>query len=235
MGRSRRDDIRHAARESLGLCHLLKGWPSSAATQPAASALQRGGRPLDVEPPLRRTTGGKKAGASTKRATARGSVRGSHDSRSRGRCRSVASRWSHTHRSAVLLGSRVLPRPERQHSGICTKRELRFGCPESRAGEGRRGTSMKGILDRGSRAEPSREARPKWSWFANADVKNRCSRDDGISEEPLSQRLVRRTTGGRRERAHRSGSLVVNRGFLWPCRRRDGNARRGCSSLKIES
>jgi hypothetical protein len=66
-----------------------------------------------------------------------------------------------------------------------------FRVPGSRAGEGRRGISMKGIPDRGSRAEPSREARWKRSWFANADVKNRCSRDDGISEEPLSQRLDR--------------------------------------------
>lgn len=49
--------------------------------------------------PLRPTTGGKKAGSSAKRTTARGSVRGSHGSRSRGRCRSVANRWSHTHRS----------------------------------------------------------------------------------------------------------------------------------------
>jgi hypothetical protein len=89
-----------------------------------------------------------------------------------------------------------------------------FRVPGSRAGEGRRGISMEGILGRESRAEPSREARWQRSWSANADVKSRCSRDDGISEEPLSQRLVRRTTGECQERAHRSGSLVVNGGFL---------------------
>jgi hypothetical protein len=151
----------------------------------------------------------KKRGVSAKRTTARGSVRGSHGSRSRGRCRSVAN-------DGVTPigrgGSRVagLAPIRTAVSRGCARARALVRVPGSRPGEGRRGISMKGILGRGSRAEPSREARWKRSRFANADVKSRCSRDDGISEEPLFETARPANNRRARGRAHRSGSLVVN-------------------------
>jgi hypothetical protein len=105
------------------------GWPSSAATPPTASVLQRDGRPLDVEPPLRRTTGGKKAGRDEEDHCSRIRPRVAWQQKSRTLSKRGESMESHP--SVVsLLGSRVLPRPERQYSGICSERQLRFECPD---------------------------------------------------------------------------------------------------------
>jgi hypothetical protein len=113
MGRSRRDDIRHAARESKGLCHLETRWPSSAATPLTAFVLQRNGRTLDVEPLSGEQPEEKKRVIDEEDHCSRICPRVAWQQKSRTLSKRGESMGSHPS-VAALLGSRVLPRSERQ-------------------------------------------------------------------------------------------------------------------------
>lgn len=129
MGRSRRDDIRHAARESLGLCHLIErdGHPPRRLSRPLPFCKETEDRSTSSPPPANNRR--KKSGfIGEEDHCSRIRPRVAWQQKSRTLSKRGESMESHPS-VAVLLGSRVLPRPERQYSGICSKRQLRFECP----------------------------------------------------------------------------------------------------------
>lgn len=129
MGRSRRDDIRHAARESLGLCHLRNGMAILRGESANRFRFAKRRKTARRRAPSPAKAGGKKAGRDEEDHCSRIRPRVAWQQKSRTLSKRGESMESHPS-IAALLGSRVLPRPERQYSGICSKRELRFECPD---------------------------------------------------------------------------------------------------------
>jgi hypothetical protein len=128
MGRSRRDDIRHAAGASLGLCHLRNGMAILCGDSAGRFRFAKKRKTARRRAPLRRKPEEKKRVTGEEDHCSRIRPRVAWQQKSRTLSKRGESMESHPSIAAVL-GSRVLPRPERQHSGICSKRELRFECP----------------------------------------------------------------------------------------------------------